>query len=387
MFSARRTTTRPSDDVLPRLTKDFCSFFHNPPQIFAHSSTSHNRFLRFLHVLPQPTKSLQFLPQPTTDFCTFFTFFHNPQSFLHFLPQSTTEHFRHILPQPTKIFVLSSTTHNRFLQILPQNTKDFCCLPRLLLHHTNPIQFHFIPFKQKQQNFELGYQICVQSRTKLRIGSSNLCTISNKTLNWVAKSVGNLQTKLRIGFPNLLCNLQTKLRIGLPNISAINLKQKFELGFQIYVQNLKSGLPNLSKANTNPRIKMKRKEKTKTKTKTLIQALNFQNHKHQNHQTQKQNFSFESFTQVSKCKQRNSKKLGTKFAQAKKTTPPSPTHQKKSNSKRIEMKIQSPLFYNTSLQTQARFLPQKNKNLKKTSTKFQWKQNKIQNIGYKMLSR
>jgi len=48
------------------------------------------------------------------------------------------------------------------------------------------------------------------------------------------------------------------------------------------------------------------------------------------------------------------------------------------------MKIQSPLFYNTSLQTQARFSTQKKKkNLKKISTKFQCKQNKIQNIGYK----
>jgi hypothetical protein len=68
-----------------------------------------------------------------------------------------------------------------------------------------------------EQNFELGCQICGQP--------------SSKTSNWIAKSV---------------CNLQTKLRIRLPNISAISLKQNFELGFQIYVQNLKSGLPNLS---------------------------------------------------------------------------------------------------------------------------------------------
>lgn len=192
------------------------TFSHDPLKIFAHSSTTHNRFL---HILPHHT----------TDFCASFTFFHNPQENLQFLPQPTKffalsskihnsfGHFLHILPQLTKIFVLSSTTHNRFLQILPQNTKYFCCLLRLLLHHTNSIQFHFIPFKQKKQNFELGYQICVQSRTKLRIGSPNLCTVSNKTLNRVPKSVGNLQTKLRI---------------GLPNLCAI-FKQNFELGCQI----------------------------------------------------------------------------------------------------------------------------------------------------------
>jgi len=162
--------------------------------------------------------------------------------------------------------------------------------------------------------------------------------------------VGNLQTKLRIGFPNLLCNLQTKLRIGLPNISAINLKQNFELGFQIYVQNLKSGLPNLSKANTNPRIKMKRKEKTKTKTKTLIQALNFQNHKHQNHQTQKQNFSFESFNPSFKMQTKKLKKTGYQICSSKKdnTSFPHPPKEIKFKENRNENSIPTLLQHFTS---------------------------------------
>jgi len=310
LFSARKTKTPLSDDILPRPTKDFCSFFHNPQQIFAHSSTSHNRFLRFLHVLPQPT----------TDFCTFFTFFHNPQSFLHFLlhPQQILALSSH--SSTTHKDFCTSTTHNRFLQILPQNTKDFCCLLRLLLHHTNSIQFHSNKNNKTsnrvtksacnlEQNFELGRQICAQSRTKLWIRLPNLwatfkqnfeldCQIcvqsSNKTSNSVAKYKCNQsQTKLRIGFPNLC----PKSQIGVT---------KSEL--------------------SKPTQELKWKEK---KTKTLIQALNFQNHKHQNHQPKSRISLWNLFTQISKCKQRNSKKLGTKFAQAKTTTPPSPTHQKK----------------------------------------------------------
>ncbi len=146
------------------------TFSHDPLKIFAHSSTTHNRLLHILHILSQPIKIfarsstshnrflrfLHILPQPTIDFGTFFTFFHNSQRFLYFLP----------------------TTHNRFLQILPQNTKDFCCLLRLLLQHTNPIQFHSNKNNKTsnwvtesacnlEQNFELGRQICAQSRTKL----------------------------------------------------------------------------------------------------------------------------------------------------------------------------------------------------------------------------
>jgi hypothetical protein len=45
--------------------------------------------------------------------------------------------------------------------------------------------------------------------------------------------------------------------------------------------------------------------------------------------TQKQNFSFESFYPNFKMQTKKLKNLGVKFAQAKTTTPPSPTHQKK----------------------------------------------------------
>jgi hypothetical protein len=69
--------------------------------------------------------------------------------------------------------------------------------------------------------------------------------------------------------------------------------------------------------------------------------------------TQKQNFSFESVYPIFKMQTKKLKKTGYQICSSKDNTSfPNPP-------KRIKMKIQSPLFYNTSLQTQARFLPKK----------------------------
>lgn len=219
------------------------TFSHDPLKIFAHSSTTHNRFL---HILPHHT----------TDFCASFTFFHNPQqTFVLSSHSSTTHkvfctffythnrfwHFLHILPQLTKIFVL------------PQPTTDFC---KFFLK----TQKTFVAFCVYYSTTQIPFNSIQTKTTKLRIGLPNLRAISNKTSNWVAKSVHNLEQNFELGcqicgqpssktsnwIAKSVCNLQTKLRIRLPNISAISLKQNFELGFQIYVQNLKSGLPNLS---------------------------------------------------------------------------------------------------------------------------------------------
>ncbi len=49
--------------------------------------------------------------------------------------------------------------------------------------------------------------------------------------------------------------------MGLPNISAINLKQNFELGFQIYVQNLKFGVTKSELSKHQPKNQNEKKKK------------------------------------------------------------------------------------------------------------------------------
>jgi hypothetical protein len=140
-----------------------------PIKIFAHSSTSHNRFLRFLHILPQPTKKIAI---SSTTHKVFGTFFHNPQQIL-----ALSSH--------------SSTTHKDFCTFFLQPTTDFC---KFFLK----IQKTFVAFCVYYSNTQIPFNSIQTKTTKLRIGLPILRAISNKTSNWVAKSVHNLEQNFEL---------------------------------------------------------------------------------------------------------------------------------------------------------------------------------------------
>ncbi len=127
-------------------------------------------------------------------------------------------------------------------------------------------------------------------------------------------------------------------------------------------------------AKQTPTQELKWKEK---KTKTLIQALNFQNH-----QPKSRISLLNLFTQISKCKQRNSKIwVSNLLKQRQQHLLPQPTKRNKIKENKNENSIPTLLQHFTS--NPSKILYPKKQNLKKISTKFQCKQNKIQNIGYK----
>jgi hypothetical protein len=100
--------------------------------------------------------------------------------------------------------------------------------------------------------------------------------------------------------------------------------------------------------------------------------------------TQKQNFSLESFYPNFKMQTKKLKKIGYQICSSKDNNNsfPNPPKEIKFKENKNENSIPTLLQHFTSNPSKILY-PKKKKNLKKISTKFQCKQNKIQNIGYK----